>query len=134
MDDKDINVDPLVLKNKRDSSLSLTDKNNIQLFTDEVQESFKREYKNKEREKKEKKGILFTGKLNANNTSYLDKKESLFLEDRKVIINKSGDEFMMKGSYIFSGFIIVLFILGMLFYFKLRRRRLDDISIDHYNE
>ncbi len=131
MDEQDINIDTSVLKDKKSSSLSLTDKYNIHLFTDKTQNTINKADKNKELDKKD---ILFIEKLNKNNNIYLNAKESLFIEDRKLIENNNTDELVSKKSYIISGIVMALFIIVMLFYHKLKRRRLNDVDIDYYYE
>jgi len=132
--EEDVNIDPSVLEDKEDGYSSLTDKYNIKLFTDETRENINKTIKNKKMEEKEKKDILFTEKQNIKSNIYIDTKESLFLEERQITINDNYDELGSKEGYIFSGIFIFFFIIGTLLYYRLRRRRLDDISIDHFDE
>lgn len=133
MDDKDIKIDPSVLKEKKDSYTSLTDKYNIDLFTDKTQEIIEKVNKNEELEKKEKKENLFVKKIEEDNI-YLGAKKSLFLEERNIIVSENNEDLISRESYIITGIIIALFIIVMIFYYKLRRRKLNEISVDYYNE
>lgn len=133
MDDKDIKIDPSVLKEKKDSYTSLTDKYEIELFTDKTQEVIEKVNQNEKLEKKEKKENLFVKKIGEDNI-YLGAKKSLFLEERNIIVNENNEELISRESYIITGIIIALFIIVMISYYKLRRRKLNEISVDYYDE
>lgn len=133
MDDKDIKIDPSVLKEKKDNYISLTDKYNIELFTDKTQEIIKKVNKEEELGRKEKIENLFAKKIKKDNV-YLEAKETLFLEEKSIVVNEYDEDLISRESYIITGIIIALFMIVMIFYHKLRRRKTNEISVDYYDE
>lgn len=129
----ELNLDPDVLKNKNETSSSITDVYKIPVFSDKYKDYIENKNKEKEEEKKNLLNSLFEN--NTKDSYSRDKEKSELFKEKKIINNSNRES--KKNKFIPLLFIILFFIFSLTIvlitnqYYKTKKDK-DDSNV-YYN-
>lgn len=129
----ELNLDPDVLKNKNETSSSITDVYKTPVFSDKYKDYIENKNKEKEEEKKDLLNSLFEN--NTKDSYSRDKEKSELFKEKKIINNSNGES--KKNKFIPLLFIILFFIFSLTIvlitnqYYKTKKDK-DDSNV-YYN-
>lgn len=106
----DLTLDPDVLKNKNESSSSITDVYKIPVFSDKYKDYIENKTKEKEEEKKDLLNSLFED--NTKNNYSREKEKAELFKEKKVINN--FNEKSKTNKFISLLFIVLFFIFSLI--------------------